>query len=199
MNLRTMQGRLPAWGVDEFRHALTHATKALGALSSMVDDADHTAAKRGLIQALDGGQSILVPSPDRPEDYPNPHDVGKYVGDLVACALKMAQRCPSGPFDLEDATIQRILEKNPRLDPAAFLNGSDSDPSFTHRVLGREQILQMREVVLGSAGRTLNWADFSSLLRAVAGDRGDITPNASAVLNEMERAAPGTLTGRDCG
>ena len=70
----------------DFAHAITHAMKALGKLSTIVDDLDHR----------------------RKEDFAP----DKYMADLVVCALRMANTFPGATIDLESAVIDRIETAN---------------------------------------------------------------------------------------
>jgi len=98
MNLRDIQTSLP-WTIKysqdyrlnpqahkDFAHAITHALKALGKLSEIVDDLDHRR------------DSELEPD--------------KYISDLVICALRMANAYPGRMIDLESNLINRIETKN---------------------------------------------------------------------------------------
>ncbi len=100
MDIVTLQQKLP-WGrfysaqfkaldlpYKDFQHALAHIAKASGKLFAMIDDADH-------------GDGFF------PEE-----DVKKYLADLVICAMRAANVNPSGGFDLGEAVIRRIEEKN---------------------------------------------------------------------------------------
>lgn len=104
MNLRQIQTQLP-WTVKysrdfrsnpqshkDFAHAVVHAQKALGKLCGLVDDLDHN---------MDLAHEI-----DISRQY------GKYVADLVVCALRMANECPSRKIDLQSAVIERLETKN---------------------------------------------------------------------------------------
>jgi hypothetical protein len=71
-----------------FAHAILHAQKALGRLSSLVNDAEHQ------------GCEFAAEETDR------------FVADLVICALRMANTCPGRVIDLERAVVARIENKN---------------------------------------------------------------------------------------
>lgn len=98
MNLRNIQLKLP-WTIKysrdfrsnpqshkDFAHAITHAMKALGKLSTIVDDMDHR----------------------RDSEF----EPDKYMADLVLCALRMSNTYPGRIIDLESALIERIETKN---------------------------------------------------------------------------------------
>ncbi len=70
----------------DFAHAVTHAMKALGKLSAIVDDLDHRR------------ESLLEPD--------------NYISDLVVCALRMSNTYPGRIIDLESTLINRIESKN---------------------------------------------------------------------------------------
>lgn len=109
MSLRELQTVLP-WTVrysrdfranpqphKDFAHAVVHVTKALGNLAAFVNGMDHD---RKLADAAGNAERL-----------------GKYVADLVVCALRMANTMPGGVLDLERAVIDRINTKNtPALD-----------------------------------------------------------------------------------
>lgn len=96
--LRELQTKLP-WTVkysQDFRsnpqshkdlsHALTHVIKASGRIGEFVDDYDHR----------------------RESDV----EVGKYVADLVICALRMANTYPGSTIDLQKEVQDRLESKN---------------------------------------------------------------------------------------
>jgi len=72
-----------------FAHALTHLSKAAGKLSEIVDDGDH----------------------ESPLTYFPKEDVAKFVGDLVICAIRMANTNPTGVIDLQKIVLDRIAQK----------------------------------------------------------------------------------------
>lgn len=76
----------------DFAHALHHASKAMGRLHELADDMDHDRA--------------LADDPQLRERY------GKYIADLVVCALRAANTFPGGVLDLQAATQRRIESKN---------------------------------------------------------------------------------------
>ena len=118
MDLKTMQSELPEWHVDEFGHAVTHGLKALGKLAGMVDDIDH-AVKTCRVRGTDTERIVEF------DACPSSDLVARYAADLVVCALKMAQTCPSGVFDLEAAVVSRVREKNT---PGAFPSARADEP-----------------------------------------------------------------------
>ena len=79
----------------DFAHALLHVHKAGGKLAAIVNDAEHGGVRWG-DEAIRG-------------------EVGKYVADLVVCALRMANTCPDGQIDLQRAVEDRITNKNNQL------------------------------------------------------------------------------------
>lgn len=109
----------------DFAHSLVHVAKALGKLMGLVDDMDHDRAT-----ALD---------PKLAETY------GKYVADLVVCALRAANTFPGGKLDLQSAVEQRIKTKNDHVDDArtyvattnprlqALIDWSNSKPRELYR------------------------------------------------------------------
>jgi len=89
----------------DFAHALLHVTKASGKLAGFINDAEH------------GGHDF------------NHDEVGKYVADLVVCALRMANTCPNGVIDLQKAVEDRITTKNEELgDVAKQLRANERRP-----------------------------------------------------------------------
>lgn len=76
----------------DFAHALVHVTKALGHLMGLVDDMDH--------------RREVADDATLRERY------GKYVADLVVCAVRAANVFPGGVLDLQTATQDRIEVKN---------------------------------------------------------------------------------------
>lgn len=83
----------------DFAHALHHVSKAAGKLHGVADDMDHDRA--------------LADDPTLREQY------GKYVADLVVCALRLANTFPGGVLDLQRAVHERIEGKNGVTLPAA--------------------------------------------------------------------------------
>lgn len=76
----------------DFAHALHHVSKAAGKLHGLADDMDHD-------RAIADQQQLA-------EQY------GKYVADLVVCALRLANTFPGQTLDLEKAVVERITSKN---------------------------------------------------------------------------------------
>lgn len=102
MNLRDLQTNLP-WTIKystdfrsnpqahkDFAHTVHHVVKAVAAF---VDDMDHDRA-------------LAIDFVKNREEY------GKYVADLVVCALRLANTFPGGTLDLESAVVNRIESKN---------------------------------------------------------------------------------------
>ncbi len=75
----------------DFAHALHHVSKAAGKLHELADDMDH-----------DRDKALA----DLRQEY------GKYVADLVVCALRIANTFPGGVIDLQQAVKDRIESKN---------------------------------------------------------------------------------------
>ncbi|WP_016751840.1 hypothetical protein [Leptospira kirschneri] len=103
INIKNLQVKLP-WTVKysedfrltplthkDFSHALHHVSKAVGKLHGLADDMDHN---KELALSL------------------NPDDYGKYIADLVVCALRLANTFPGRIIDLESEVIKRIETKN---------------------------------------------------------------------------------------
>jgi len=115
-SLKDLQEAQGEWvGVNNFRHALTHVQKAGGKLAEIVDDVDHALAK----MRAGEGYKLAEPAAERVL-FARAEDVQKYVADLVICAMKLAETCPSGRIDLESAVADRMREKK-------LLVGSDRD------------------------------------------------------------------------
>lgn len=76
----------------DFAHTLHHVSKAVGKLHGLADDMDHDRAKA--------------------DDSNLRTDYGKYIADLVVCALRLANTFPGGVVDLQGATQDRIEGKN---------------------------------------------------------------------------------------
>lgn len=103
LTLRQLQVTLP-WSIKysrdfraspvshkDFAHALHHIGKAAGQLHALVDDLDHN---RAMPRSW----------------YSSTH--GKYVADLVVCALRLANTFPGQKLDLQRAVVERIEGKN---------------------------------------------------------------------------------------
>jgi hypothetical protein len=120
-NLRFLQTNLP-WTIKysrdfranpqahkDFAHAVLHASKAVGHLAGLADDMDHD---REVAADVSLGERY-----------------GKYIVDLVVCALRMANTFPGRVLDLGALTVERIEGKNgvemgkaataPRMDPTS--------------------------------------------------------------------------------
>ena len=106
MDLRKLQLNLP-WTIrysrdfranpqphKDFAHAVLHAQKALGRLAELIDHMDHDRDVAG-----QSGDALR-------QEY------GKFVADLIVCALRMANTFPGGTIDLQRAVIHRIETKN---------------------------------------------------------------------------------------
>lgn len=81
----------------EFQHALTHIFKSAGRLAALVESGDHVN--------------------NSPEwhyycDNLEVWDTQDWIADMVICAMRMANVCPSGKFDLGAAVISRISTRN---------------------------------------------------------------------------------------
>lgn len=79
----------------DFAHALLHVHKAGGKLATYINDAEHEGV-----------------------DWEHPDlrvKLGDYIADFVICALRMANTCPEGVIDLQQAVEQRIAVKNSEL------------------------------------------------------------------------------------
>jgi hypothetical protein len=79
----------------DFGHALLHIHKAGGKLAAILDEAEHS------------GFDWADPSKRA--------EVGKYVADMVICALRMATTCPDGQLDLQRLVEDRLTAKNNQL------------------------------------------------------------------------------------
>lgn len=104
MNIKDLQTSLP-WTIKysqdfrsspqthkDFAHTCHHVSKAMGHLHALADDMDH--------------DREIAADPTLRDRY------GKYIADLVVCALRMANTFPGGILDLEAAVIDRIESKN---------------------------------------------------------------------------------------
>ena len=81
----------------DFTHALLHVVKAVGKLQGLADDMDH--------------DREIADNPKLRDEY------GKYVADLVVCALRAANVFPGGVLDLQKAVQERITTKNSHTKP----------------------------------------------------------------------------------
>lgn len=104
LTLRELQTNLP-WTVrysgdfranpqshKDFAHALLHIHKAGGMLAALTDDMDH--------------RKEVADDPASRAQY------GKYVADMVVCALRLANTFPGGVLDLQRAVEDRLESKN---------------------------------------------------------------------------------------
>lgn len=72
----------------QFRHALIHATKALGKIAALADYSDH--------DRLDEEEARALRT-----------ELPKLLADLIRCAAKMAEKAPYGAIPLASAYIDR--------------------------------------------------------------------------------------------
>jgi hypothetical protein len=72
----------------QFRHALIHATKALGKIAALADHADH--------DHLNDDEAIGLRA-----------ELPKLLGDIIRCAAKMAEKAPGQPVVLWRAYTER--------------------------------------------------------------------------------------------
>lgn len=72
----------------QFRHALIHATKALGKIAALADHADH--------ERLADDEAIGLRA-----------ELPKLLGDVLRCAAKMAEKAPGDPVVLWRAYVER--------------------------------------------------------------------------------------------
>ena len=97
--LRLFQTNMKPWTVEPhfennpdpcfmFKHALFHATKATGKVAGLADEHDHAGAKASPKESF--------------------KESGKYLADMVVCAMKMASEAG---IDLQDALNARMVEK----------------------------------------------------------------------------------------
>lgn len=105
MDIKTLQTNLP-WGAHDYneafqartdpqrdtQHALLHITKAAGKLADIVDWFDHTE----LVLSHGTGHRDAA---------------GKYLADLVICAMRIANTWPGGAIDLDAAINRRLTQK----------------------------------------------------------------------------------------
>lgn len=75
----------------DFTHAMLHVGKAAGKLMALCDELDHH------------GVAALPSSPAH---------WGKYIADLVVCAMRAANVLPGGAIDLQSVVQGRMHEKN---------------------------------------------------------------------------------------
>jgi len=79
----------------DFAHALLHVHKAGGKLAAIVNDAEHGGVDFAAAEVRD--------------------EIAKFLADLVICGLRMANTCPEGVVDLQQAVEHRIEAKNNQL------------------------------------------------------------------------------------
>jgi hypothetical protein len=113
----------------DFAHALVHVTKALGKLMALVDDMDH--------------DRQVADDPRLRESH------GRYLADLVVCAMRAANTFPGGVVDLEKAVRDRIQEKNPLAFPVSRVEASDGVESAADTALGQRILELMRKSDVG--------------------------------------------------
>jgi hypothetical protein len=80
---------------------LGHVHKAAGKLDGLSGDADHIEEGR----TIERGAAFAV------AEEQNGKPASVYIADLIICAAKLADLCPSGPIDLEKAVADRMAEK----------------------------------------------------------------------------------------
>ena len=117
----------------DFAHALLHIQKAGGKLAGIIDEAEHG--------GFDWDQTAKR------------DEVGKYVADMVICALRMANTCPDGVMDLQRLVEDRLTAKNNQLAEAApalaAAEGNDIDIALVIAALSSPQkaaIMQAKSV-----------------------------------------------------
>jgi len=79
----------------DFAHALLHVHKAGGKLAAIVNEAEHGGVDFAAVEVRD--------------------EIAKFLADLVICSLRMANTCPEGVVDLQQAVEHRIEAKNNQL------------------------------------------------------------------------------------
>lgn len=94
----------PKFDVDTFEHVLGHVSKAAGKLHGLVGDADHLE-----IDEARGARRRKAAFMTAEEA--NGKAASAYIADLIICATRLAELCPSGDFDLEKAVADRMAEK----------------------------------------------------------------------------------------
>lgn len=85
----------------DFRHAVTHAMKAIGKLNIIIDDYDHKRSSQYDAKAKD------------------------WLADLVICALRAANKYPGGVIDLMAAVQERVYTKNFGMKKEVELDGPE--------------------------------------------------------------------------
>lgn len=91
----------------DFAHSLHHVGKALGRLHELADNADHD-------RNVADNKSLGA-------------DYGKYVADLVVCALRIANTFPGGVLDLQRLVEERIEGKNEVKLPRQYIGEPERD------------------------------------------------------------------------
>ncbi len=113
----------------DFSHALLHIHKAGGKLAAIIDDAEH------------GGFDW--------DKHDQRADVGKYVADMVICALRMANTCPDGVMDLQRLVEDRLTAKNNQLaEVAPVLAAAEVDVDLVIATLSDSQKDAVRQAKL---------------------------------------------------
>src|SRR4051812_12376370 len=118
MRINDIKTLFPRFNVDTFEHVLGHVSKAAGKLHGLVGDADHIEAARSAVRAaqiVTQGEALVGADSERDVAFREAEEAnGKaaraYIADLIICAAKLAQLCPSGEFDLEQAVVDRMAE-----------------------------------------------------------------------------------------
>lgn len=105
MQIRELKALFPQFDVDTFEHVLGHVSKAAGKLHGLVGDADHIQEAADEAGAVERGVAF-----GRAEAA-NGKSASAYIADLIICAAKLAELCPSGKVDLEQAVADRMAEK----------------------------------------------------------------------------------------
>lgn len=101
MKINDLKTLFPRFAVDTFEHVLGHVSKAAGKLHGLVGDADHIREARRTLDASAFGMA----------EGANGKAASAYIADLIICAAKLADLCPSGEIDLEKAIADRMAEK----------------------------------------------------------------------------------------
>lgn len=106
MKVGELKDLFPRFPVDTFEHVLGHVSKAAGKLHGLVGDSEH-------IVEINHGKKIHQRCGDAfaQAEKDNGKAASVYIADLIICAAKLADLCPSGEIDLEAAIKDRIAEK----------------------------------------------------------------------------------------
>lgn len=104
MRLNDVKDLFPRFDVDTYEHVLGHVSKAAGRLHGLSGDADHI--EHGT-RSNDATRAWAFEQ----AEAANARAARAYIADLIICAAKLADLCPSGPFDLERAVADRMAEK----------------------------------------------------------------------------------------